>query len=308
MSRQWPPEWGEPDWEDQDQEDTAADSDAADQEHPESAAVIAALAALPMPALPDAVETRITTALAAEAAARATGTAAATEPTAARTLDTSQPRSRAPRRRKRRLRPVAAVAPAVAALLIGGFAYLLTLGGVSSSVSGPALAPASAGRAPLPAAEPANGSSALRLPAGDLRSLAPGERPVFVVTVTGTRYQQATLAPQLRQALATSRNPANAASAPSSGPSAATSVPSPASGPYSAASSASSARGVFAPSKTLAGCVLRVTGKVVPTLVEYATYQGKPVYVIVLPDRAWIVGVGCTASDPKVIVSVSLAG
>ena len=32
----------------------------------------------------------------------------------------------------------------------------------------------------------------------------------------------------------------------------------------------------------------------------------EPVYVIAVPNRAWVVGVGCTAADPILITSVPL--
>jgi hypothetical protein len=41
-------------------------------------------------------------------------------------------------------------------------------------------------------------------------------------------------------------------------------------------------------------------------LVDRATYQSQPVYVIAVPDKAWVVGVGCTASDPGLITTVGL--
>src|ERR1700726_1469956 len=73
MSGQWPPEW-----EDQEEESSAA----ADQLDTEAEArlseVAAYLASVPVPVLPDAVETRINAALAAEAAgSRALGPAPA---------------------------------------------------------------------------------------------------------------------------------------------------------------------------------------------------------------------------------------
>ena len=64
--------------------------------------------------------------------------------------------------------------------------------------------------------------------------------------------------------------------------------------------------GGSAPSQSLAGCVLRLTGNVPPSLVDRATYQGKPAYVIAVPDRAWVVGLGCTASNPAQITSIPL--
>jgi hypothetical protein len=64
----------------------------------------------------------------------------------------------------------------------------------------------------------------------------------------------------------------------------------------------------YAPSSALRGCVFRVTGNTVPALVDTATYDGKPVYVIATSSRAWVVGRGCSATDPELITTVSLAG
>ncbi|WP_300605279.1 hypothetical protein, partial [Trebonia sp.] len=61
------------------------------------------------------------------------------------------------------------------------------------------------------------------------------------------------------------------------------------------------------PSSALVGCVLNLTGGVTPSLVDLATYQGEPAYVIAVPSRAWVVGLGCTASRPELITTVSLA-
>lgn len=308
MSGQWPREWDDPDWEDQDQEGSAAEQDAAEADRPELAEVTAALAALPVPALPDAVEARITAALAsearaAEAAARATETSASAEP-APHTLDRGRPRRVRPRTRPRRgvrFRPVAVIGPLVALLLLGGLGYVMTLSGGSSSSSSAVSEPyASSGRSAAGALpEPAAGFPTSRPPAGDAHPLQAGEHPAFVITPSHAQYQQGTLVPQVSQALAAHKQQAKAATP---------GALSPASTAAGSSGSAPSAAATYAPSGTLAGCVLRVTGNVVPALVEYASYQGKPAYVIVVSHRVWIVGTGCSASDPKVIASASLAG
>jgi hypothetical protein len=63
-----------------------------------------------------------------------------------------------------------------------------------------------------------------------------------------------------------------------------------------------------APTAQLRACVLKVTGGVLPALVDRATYQGTPAYVIASSRRVWVVGLGCTAARPQVIASVPLAG
>src|ERR1700677_1249674 len=70
MSGQWPPEWEDPDDgfpEETDQTDTEADARLSE--------LAAYLASVPAPALPDAVEARISAALAAESATRSAETA-----------------------------------------------------------------------------------------------------------------------------------------------------------------------------------------------------------------------------------------
>jgi hypothetical protein len=89
MSGQWPPDWEDPD-------DGHADAGLPDGEHPgaghsdlELSELTSFLASVHSPALPASFEARISAAIAAEAAARATtGSAAAPEPAGAPTADT----------------------------------------------------------------------------------------------------------------------------------------------------------------------------------------------------------------------------
>jgi hypothetical protein len=75
--------------------------------------------------------------------------------------------------------------------------------------------------------------------------------------------------------------------------------------PAAGASSTSTGAG---PTAALRGCVLHLTGDVPPRLVDRATYQGEPAYVIASSTRVWVVGLGCTATKTELIVSVALAG
>ena len=120
MSGQWPQ-----DWEDAD-DDVEAEAGQADAEtSARLSEVTAYLAALPQPVLPEALEARISAAIAAEAADRA-------KP--GRTL--GRPPRRPKVRRNRRFR-IQAISSAAACLVLAGFGYLLTqLGGSSSSSSG----------------------------------------------------------------------------------------------------------------------------------------------------------------------------
>jgi hypothetical protein len=296
MSGHWPPEWDDPE-----EEFTAA----ADQ--PDAAVearlseVTAYLASVPAPAMPDAVQARISAALAAEAATRTDHADQADHAGDARKPRPSRARARAGRHRDSRrpgrgfrLRPQVAAASVVGCLLLAAAGYGLSQanfnGSTSSSASGSRAGnAASAGSAASSAAGAAGGG------------VAPGEAPSapgpgaqyngtsssFAVTESGTRYQRATLAGQVRAKLTlnggheTSGHTAPAASAP-----AASAVP----------------------SAALRGCVLRLTNGAQPRLVDRATYQGEPAYVIAGSSQVWVVGLGCTAAKTELIVSVPLAG
>ena len=49
-----------------------------------------------------------------------------------------------------------------------------------------------------------------------------------------------------------------------------------------------------------------LTGSTKPSLVDKATYQGIPVYVIAEGRHVWVVGQGCTASNSELITTVTL--
>lgn len=63
----------------------------------------------------------------------------------------------------------------------------------------------------------------------------------------------------------------------------------------------------ISPSKSLVGCVTRLASGSRLALVEEASYQSQPAYVIVTPARAWVVARGCTAADPAMLASVALS-
>jgi hypothetical protein len=252
------------------------------------AAVTAVLASAPEPAMPDAVESRIMAALATEAAL-VTGTPRDTEAA----HDTAAKRDTALRpvggdgggsRRRpgagrsgpgnRWLRPAVLASAAAACLVLFGGVYgiaHLSSGSSSSSAASSAAGSAAAGSesSPLAGAQ-APGTHTRPEPADSAPAAA------FAVTVSSTNYQPATLARQVRVQLA---RPAKTAALP-------------------AADAARSAQ--------LSACVLHLTGQMRPSLVDRATYQGKPAYVIAVTNRAWVVGTGCTASNPELIASVGL--
>jgi len=280
MSGQWPPDWEDPDDVDAEAEQATAEAD--------TRQVTAFLAALPDPVMPEAVEARISAAIATAAADRAEADETSGARIGGRTLGRPPRRAkirrdkaRPPKVRRRRfgLQAVTAVA---ACLVIAGFGFLLTrLGGSSASSSGADVAGGPAGSTAQSQAHAANGRETFGqntpVPAGALPSASAAASSRFTVTAHGDVYQKSTLVSQVRQRLG-ERGGAQGFS------------------------------GSLGPSSTLVGCVLRVTGDTYPSLVDEATYDGQPVYVIAVPSRAWVVGRGCTATDPQLITTVSLAG
>jgi hypothetical protein len=288
MSGHWPPEWEDP------EEEFSAEADQLDTEAEARLSEVAAyLASVPVPALPEAVESRISAALAAEAAARpdqaAAPTPADSAPTdSARKLGPS--RGRAPVRRHRRddrprrdfrSRPLTAAGALVACLLLSGLGYAIAHSTTESSTY--SSAPAAGSAASNAAAGPELGSSSA---AGAAPGPAAGNSSAsFTVTASGTKYQQATLAGQVQAKLTADGGQRTFAGA----------VP-------------SAASTVAVPSPALRGCVLHLTGGAPPRLADRATYQGEPAYVVASSTRVWVVGLGCTAAKTELIVSVALAG
>jgi hypothetical protein len=284
MSGHWPPEWDDPEEEfppGNDQPDAEAEAQLSE--------VAAYLASVPAPVLPDAVEARIAAALATEAAARAEH-AAPTD--GARKLEPSGARARVRRhrggdgsRRRFRVRPVMAAGSLVTCLLLAGLGF----GIAQSHDSESTFSSAAAGSAPEPAgAASTSAASSAAGPAAVPSAEAPGAAgSSFAVTASGTKYQQATLAEQVRTRLG-------------GGPfgTSGTAVP---------AASASATSAAAVPSQALRGCVLRLTGGAHPRLVDRATYEGEPAYVIADSSHVWVVGLGCTAAKAEVIASVPLA-
>ena len=256
-------------------------------------AVGSVLESVPAPAVPDEVERRIAAALAAEATARQAAAPSA-GPRRHRRPSGASGSSRRPARRPqraRRFRPVMTLVPVAACLLLAGFGYLLTNLGGSSGPSGAVSAASASSAASAAQAAPgrsAEGSGAAGSVPGALAPAAglepsSGAQAGFVVTASGTSYQRATLGAQVRHQMAVQATNRSAQGQQAAG-------------------------GGAAPSPSLAGCVRQLTGNVPPRLVDRATYQGKPAYVIAIPTRAWVVGLGCTASNSALITSIPLAG
>jgi hypothetical protein len=259
----------------------------------ELGAVDSFLASVPVPSLPESFERQITAALAAEAATRA---ATAREGAGAAAGNGSPVLSPAPRRRVRadRFRPAMAFAPVLACLLLAGFGYLLSNTGGGSSAGPPVnglMLPASA-NAPSVTTSPSAPSASLQHPLNpgtNARTAGTGTGR-FLVVASGTQYQAATLRTQVSAELdSLGIHPGTTES-----------------GSALSSSTSSDNGGGFFPSSALTDCVLHLTNQVTPSLVDQASYQAEPVYVIALPDRVWVVGRGCTAGNPELVVTVTL--
>jgi hypothetical protein len=198
------------------------------------------------------------------------------------------------------LRPLLGVGALFVCLILAGLGFTLSHGGSSpasssSVVAGPAEAPSAAASSSAAAGGEQAGSSAASSAAGAAPELAGGNGSTsFSVTASGTKYQQAILAGQVRANLAANKGQSFGAGVPA--PTA--TVP---------AASASATSTAVVPSSTLRGCVLQLTNGKAPRLVDRATYQGKPAYVIASSSRVWVVGLGCTADKTELITSVPLA-
>ncbi|HTZ27980.1 MAG TPA: hypothetical protein VMC83_28555 [Streptosporangiaceae bacterium] len=247
------------------------------------AAVTTVLASAPEPTMPDAVESRIMAALATEAAlvTEASPVTEAAHSTAAKRGTALSPvggdgggSRRRPGGRSGRsgpgnrwLRPAVLASAAAACLVLFGGVYGITHLSSGSSSSSAASSAAAGSESSALADGQAPGTHTRLEPADS----APAG--IFTVTASGTNYLPATLAPQVRAQLA---RPARTAALPAT------------------------------PSAQLSACVLHLTGHMRPSLVDRAMYQGKPAYVIAVTNWAWVVGTGCTASNPELIASVGL--
>jgi hypothetical protein len=284
MSGQWPPEW-----EDQEEESSAAAEPLDTEAEARLSEVAAYLASVPVPVLPDAVEARINAALAAEAAG---SHALGPPPARARVRRHSVRRHSGGRSRRDFLRrPVVAVGSLVVCLLLAGLGFTLARGGTPQTESSSA-ASGAAGSSFAAGSSSAGSRAAGLAPAASAPESGQryaGAASSFLVTASGTRYQRASLSEQVRTRL-TARGAAGSPGA---------------SIPAAGASSTSTGAG---PTAALRGCALHLTGDVPPRLVDRATYQGEPAYVIASSTRVWVVGLGCTATKTELIVSVALAG
>jgi hypothetical protein len=343
MSGQWPPEWEDPD-------DGRSDDGLPDQGHSDAghsdlelSGVTSFLASVHSPALPASFETRISAAIAAEAATR-TGTEPGAAAEAAGPLtaaagaddakDTvrsanpegfspaataggpSTPAGRRPRRGTRTSRSAArASGPGgsrpgtgrrrlgmpsmqaaswtlVCVLIVAGFGFLVTHSSGSSSSSAPYSSGSSQSSSSAAGTDQSRPAAGLAPNSPEHAAVGPeaGGPTRFLVYSTGTAYQRSTLASQVRDQLASFGSP-NATTTPASS-----------AGPSSALVDG------YLPSAQLSGCVSAVTGGVAPSLVDKASYDGIPAYIIAVPTEVWVVRRGCTAADTQLVARAPLKG
>ena len=228
------------------------------------------------------------------------------------TAGASGPGTSRPDTRRRRLRMPSGQAAAwvlVSCLVLAGFGFLVTRGSGSSSSSEASSSSSAAGSTSGKASSAAGGTAGL--PSRGLQPEHAGDEPSafssadgatgFLVYSTGTAYQRSTLASQVHGKLITYglRGPT------ATPPGATTPVPA---GSASGPAASSPAVGGSQPSPRLSGCVSRVTGGATPSLVDKASYDGIPAYIIAAPTEVWVVRLGCTAADPELIAAVPLKG
>jgi hypothetical protein len=238
--------------------------------------------------------------------------------TSRRAAASSGPGGSRPGDRRRRLRMPSAKASSwlvVCCLVIAGFGFLISHTSGSSSSSSPDSAAAGA----APTASSQAGASEPRAASGSRPENADDEPSAsasanvptgFLFTETGTRYQSSTLASQVQAkfivygALST---PGAVHSAVSPPPGTAASGAA-GTAPASTAPASSAGPGAQKASPQLEGCVWQLTGGVTPSLVDKASYDGTPAYIVAVPTQVWVVGLGCTAAHTDVITRESLEG
>jgi hypothetical protein len=240
----------------------------------------ALLAAVPAPAMPDAVAQRLESVLAAQVAQRDSAEQTVhdgADHRARHRAENPQPR----RGWDFRLVALRVLAPAagVVVLAAGGYGLSRIGGGPTSSVA--------AGSEATSAASPAQAQAGAAAPSGAATSrpeaapLEPAAR--FGVVTSTTNYRRATLPQQLKRELQRYARPAGSVQELAPGP--------------------------------VKECVLRVTAGISPVslvLVEKAYYQGQPANVIVAArgdhDAAWVTTPACSAGSDYVLDTTTLPG
>lgn len=270
------------------------------------------LASIPMPSIPADIEARVMAAIAAEAGARCAphdkvrhlpGPASASADPAGRPLQSrptvlpgAHPRTTPGWRSQSLTATVGAMVAAAACLVLAFIGFRL------SDQGHPATASAARGGPVRTGASPAAGSTAsggIIVPRQNTTSpafrLPRGEKTPFPVLISTADFRGSTFQAQVRQQLTAmgqargvraSGNESQSGAAGSAGPTVGLRV---------------------SPSKSLVGCVARLDGGIEPTLVEEASYQSTPAYVIATPTHAWAVARDCSPTRLAILASVVLS-
>lgn len=298
----------------------------------------AVLAAIPQPALPADIASRIMTALAAEAAVRngmaepgvpalmsaslpftispgdtspatagstAAASVAAASVTASVAADSvATARARRDWRSQRLTAPLGALVAAAACLILAFIGLHLN----GQAHSGAAAA--------APSGAPARSGGVAAGPRQTSLSPAFGPAVSFPFLVTTTNFRSSTLQAQVIQQLAllglargAQAGSATGQASPGgpSGGSSGLSSGGP-SGHASPAAGAGPAAGIrLSPSRALIGCVSRLAGSTRPTLVEEASYQSRPAYMIATSTHVWVVARDCDSSNTALFASIALS-
>jgi hypothetical protein len=194
----------------------------------------------------------------------------------------------------------------VCCLVLAGFGFLVTRGSGSSSSSVAASSASSQSASAAAGADvpqPATGRESQSQSERGTGGSSGRARAGFLVHSTGVAYRRSTLASQARGQLANAGVYSGEATTPASSPSATA----PAVSASASAASSSFALGT-APSAALSRCVSALTGGVTPSLVDRASYDGIPAYIIAVPTQVWAVRLGCTAADPQLLAQAPLKG
>jgi hypothetical protein len=236
--------------------------------------ISALLAAVPAPAMPDAVVLRLESVLAAETAHR--------QDSSERAVGDSAP-DRVPGPPRRgwdfRLVAVRVLAPAAAVVLLAAGGYSLSRIGSSPTSSGPSAASAASAPQPTTTQSAAPSSAAVSRPGGAPAFEGPAK---FAVVTSTTNYLRATLALQLERELRQ----------------------------YAGTTTGSVQE--FGLLRGCVHRVTAGTHPGTLLLVERAYYQDDPAIVIVarsgLRDAAWVTSPACSATNDHVLASTTLPG
>jgi len=279
--------------------------------------ITAALAAAPVPPMPDRVVARLEDALAAQARDSALSSATRHVPAgetpgaatpagplpAGGTAD--EPSSRQRDRTRRRfgpLRPATLGTAAIALAVLAAGGYGLTQLNDQGASTGGTDAGSASGPEGGPAQPVRNGASSQRSPGEGSASQVPMVH--FQLVHSGTDYQPGQLAAQVKAVLADRDQMAGVP---------AEAEPADRNGPSDGSRGRTASPGPPARPTRLQECVTLITGGTAPGLVDGARYQGQPATIIVRSatstrtGQIWVAGAACSATSRDLLAHTALA-